>query len=113
MAPQALPYRAWFKHINGAFNPELFGRRLPSGTRTSSRIKSEVTEARSESLFLISGAWNPDILVSTINPRISPSALAQMIATSDIVPFVIQRFVPLSTQPLFVRRARVSRPAVA
>src|SRR5207249_9423914 len=100
MAPQAIPYRAWFKHINGAFNPALLGRRLASGTRTSSRIKSEVTEARRESLFLISGAWNPGVLVSTMNPQISPSAFAQTIATSDIVPFVIQRFVPLSTQPL-------------
>ena len=77
---------------------------------TSSRIRSEVTEARSDSLSLISGAWNPGVFVSTMNPLISSSTLAHTIATSAMVPFVIQRFVPLRTQPLPSRRARVSMP---
>ena len=42
--------------ISGDFNPPDCGRTFDSGTSTSSSIKSDVTEARSDNLFLISGA---------------------------------------------------------
>src|SRR5262245_26110091 len=95
--------------MSGDFNPLDFGNRLSSGTTTSSRIKSEVTEARRDNLFLISGAWKPGVTVSTMKPLISSPVFAHTIAMSDTLPFVIHLFVPLSTQPLPVRRARVSR----
>src|SRR5262245_66188838 len=96
--------------MSGDFNPPDFGNRLSSGTATSSRIKSEVTEARRDNLFLISGAWKPGVSVSTMKPLISSPDFAHRIAISDTLPFVIHLFVPLSTQPLSVGRARVSIP---
>ena len=46
------------------------GSRFSSGTRTSSSTSSDVTDARSDSLWWISGVANPGVPVSTRKPRI-------------------------------------------
>src|SRR4030095_308506 len=94
--------------MSGDFNPPDFGNRFSSGTTTSSRIKSEVHEARRDNLFLISGAWKPGVRVSTMKPLISSSDFAHTIAISDMLPFVIHLLVPFRTPPLPVRRGGVS-----
>src|SRR5262245_14210839 len=96
--------------MSGDFNPSDCGSTLAFGTNTSSRIRSDVTEARRDNLFLISAAWNPEVAVSTMKPLISSPTLAHTIAMSAILPLVIHLFVPLRTQPLLVDRARVSIP---
>ncbi len=58
-----------------------------------------MTDARSESLWCISGASNPGMSFSTRKPLISPpSVRAQTTATSAIEPFVIHIFAPLRIQ---------------
>ena len=84
------------------------GRRFSSGTRTSWRTSSEVTDARSESFLWISGAEKPGMPCSTMKPRIAPSSVrAQTIAMSAIVPFVIHIFAPFRIQSEPSRRACV------
>src|SRR6185437_17138087 len=100
MAPQAIPYRAWFKHISGDFRPSDFGSRLLAGTRTSCNESPEVTDARSDHLPCTSWAENPGRLVSTRKPRTLPpcsSLLAQTTATSAMDPEVIHIFSPFRT----------------
>ena len=96
MAPQPIPKRAWLRQLSGPFTPWTPGRRFSSGTSTSSRKISEVIEARSENLPLMSRDSKPGRSVSTRKPRTSSPARAQTIATSEMDPLVIQRFVPLS-----------------
>ena len=67
-----------------------------------------MTDARSDSLWCISGAVNPGMSFSTMKPLIEPSSVrAQTTATSAIVPFVIHIFVPFRTQSAPSRRACV------
>ena len=72
-----------------------------------------MTDARSDHLPWMSSALNPGRSVSTRKPRIlssSSSTLAQITATSAIVPEVIHIFSPLSTYSLPALRARVRMP---
>src|SRR6266480_252129 len=113
MPPQAIPYRAWFKHIKGDFNPSVLGNKFTSGMCTSCNENPEVTDARSDHLPCMSSALNPGRFVSTKNPRTllsSFSTLAQTTATSAIDPEVIHIFSPLSTYSLPTFRARVFIP---
>src|SRR5690606_22066164 len=82
-------------------------RTASAGSRTLSRISSEVTDARSEAFFLISGAEKPGVSVGTMKPRIPSSVRAHTMATSATEPLVIHIFEPLSTQSLPSRRALV------
>src|SRR5207248_4790160 len=94
-APQAMPYRAWFRHISAFFRPSVLGNRLHAGTRTSCIENPEVTEARSDHLPCTSSALKPERSVSTRNPRTCPpssSTFAQTTATSAIDPEVIHIF---------------------
>ena len=73
-------------------------------------MSSEVTDARSDILWVILWAANPGVSVGTTKPRMPPfssPALAQTTATSAIEPLVIHIFEPLSTQSSPSRRARV------
>ena len=89
-------YRAWFRHSSGARSPMCDpGNRFPAGKRTSSKANSLVTDARSENLFLISGAVKPFIPFSTRKPATLPSSLAHTTATSAMLPLVIHIFEPL------------------
>src|SRR5262249_50658808 len=81
-----------------------------AGRRTSSSTNSLVTDARSDSLRVISGAENPGVSVGTTNPRILFSVWAQTTATSATEPLVIHILVPLSTQSSPSRRAYVRMP---
>ena len=76
-----------------------------------SSTSSEVTEARSDSFLWISLAVNPGVSVGTRKPRMPSSVCAQTVATSARLPLVIHILVPLSTQSLPSRRARVRMPA--
>ena len=69
-----------------------------------------MTDARSDIFPLMSRASKPGRLVSTRKPRTPSSVCAQITASCASVPFVIQRFVPFSTQPLPFRTARVRMP---
>ena len=69
-----------------------------------------MTEARSDSLCLISGAEKPGVSVGTTKPRMPPCscpACAQTTATSAMEPLVIHIFRPSRTQSSPSRRARV------
>ena len=73
-------------------------------------MSSEVTEARSDILWVILCAAKPGVSVGTTKPRMPPwssPALAQTTATSAIEPLVIHVFEPSSTQSSPSRRARV------
>src|SRR5579884_3534182 len=108
-----MPYRAWFKHISGDFNPPLSGSRLHSGILTSCIDNPDVTDARNDHLPWMSSALNPGRSVPTRNPRTrlsSFSTFAQITAISAIDPDVIHIFSPLSTYSLPVLRARVRIP---
>ena len=93
-----MPNRASFRHDSGPRSPVTSGSTASRGSRTESRTSSEVTEARSDPLCLISGAENPGVAVGTTNPRMPSSVRAQTTATSATVPLVIHIFRPLSTQ---------------
>ena len=74
-----------------------------------------MTEARSDSFCVISGAEKPGVSVGTTKPRMPSSVRAQTTATSATEPFVIHILVPSSTQSLrsspgVSRRARVRIP---
>ena len=73
-----------------------------------------MTDARIESLCLISGAEKPGESVGTTKPRTPSSVCAHTIATSAIEPLVIHILAPSSTQsacsPAPSRRARVRMP---
>ena len=66
-----------------------------------------MTDARSESLCLISGALNPGVSVGTMNPRMPSSVPAHTTATSAMLPLVIHILRPLRIQSSPSRRARV------
>ena len=51
MAPQAMPYRAWLRHMSAFFRPSVLGSRFEAGIRQPSKKSSEVTDARSECLL--------------------------------------------------------------
>src|ERR1051326_3258752 len=111
--PHAMPYRAWFRHISGDFNPSDCGNRLHAGTCTSCNDNPDVTDARNDHLPCTSSALNPLRSVSTINPRtlsFSSSTFAQTTATSAIEPDVIHIFSPFSTYSLPCFSARVRMP---
>ena len=108
MAPQAMPKRAWVRQERGALRPRALGRRKDSGTRTSSRTSSLVTEARRDILRFTSRAWKPGVSVGTRKPRTSPpSSLAQITARWARLPLVIHILVPFRTQVSPSRLARV------
>ena len=103
-----MPNRASFKHERGPRSVVAPGSAFSSGTRTSWRTSSEVTDARSDSFLWISGAVKPGIPFSTMKPRIASSSVrAQTIAMSAIVPFVIHIFAPFRIQSEPSRRAWV------
>ena len=101
--PNAMPKRACVRQPSGPFSPSTFGSSAVSGTCTSWRISSLVTEARSECLRFCSGAENPLVFVSMMKPRIesfplaSSLSFAHTIATCAIVPFVIHILAPFRT----------------
>ena len=61
MAPQAMPKRAESRHIIGAPNPLLFGRRFSLGTFTSVKTNSPVALARKLHWPCVSGVVKPGI----------------------------------------------------
>ncbi len=71
-------------------------------------MSSEVIEARRENLPLMSRVVNPGVPRSTRNPRMLSGVLAQTMATSAMLPLVIQRLVPLRMKSVPSGRARVS-----
>ena len=71
----------------------------------------DVTDARSDILWWISGALKPDASVGTTKPRMPSSVRAHTTATSAIEPLVIHILVPVSTQSSPSRRACVRIPA--
>lgn len=84
------------------------GRRKDSGTRTSSRMSSLVTEALRLILCFTSRAWKPGVSVGTMKPRTCPSSsLAQTMAIWARLPLVIHILVPFRTQVSPSRRALV------
>src|SRR5689334_23225682 len=100
IAPHAMPYRAWFRHISGDFNPSLLGMSADAGTRQSFIESDEVTLARNDHLPCTSSVRKPGVFVSTRKPRTLPpcsSLLAQTTATSAIDPEVIHIFSPFRT----------------
>jgi hypothetical protein len=107
-----MPKRACDRHPSGPLSPETFGSRFSSGTCTSCRISSLVTDARSEYLRLVSGALKPFMPFSTRKPVISSLPLfssrsfAHTTARSAIVPFVIHILAPFRTYspPFFTAR---------
>jgi hypothetical protein len=116
IAPQAMPYRAWVRHMSGLLSPPLSGSSASVGTRTSSSTSSLVSLARRLSLPFWSFAVKPFVSVGTMNPRIEAASsgapvLAQMIATCAVDPLVIHILAPFSTHPSFVSRAVVIMPA--
>jgi hypothetical protein len=86
------------RHERGPRIEATPGRAKASGTRTSSKTSSEVTEARSEALRWMRGAEKPFVSVGTTNPRMPSSVRAHTTATSAIEPLVIHIFEPLITQ---------------
>ena len=94
--------------------PRLGQQARPPDMRTSSNESSAVTEARSETFPWISSRRSPSPLSrrgSRGSRRAAVVVLAQTIATSARVPLVIQRLVPLRTQPLPSRRGRGAHAA--
>src|SRR5690606_8257055 len=105
------PYRASLRHDSGHRIDDTPGRRYASGTRTSSSDSSEVTEARSDALCLISWASKPGVSVGTMKPLMPSSVRAQMIATWARLPLVIHILDPLMIQSEPFRRAWVRMDA--
>src|SRR5215470_4321391 len=114
IAPQPMPYRAWFRQASGDFSPPEPGRTESAGTLTSCNESPEVTDARSDHLPWMLSALKPGVLVSTRKPRIlllSASERAQIRATSATVPLVIHIFSPFKMYSLPAFLARVRMPA--
>ena len=105
-----MPNRASDRQASGPDNPRAPGSLASSGSRTSSRLNSEVTDARSDSLCVISRALKPGVDVGTANPTMPSSARAHTTATSATEALVIHIFEPLSTQSEPSRRAVVRMP---
>src|SRR5579859_604861 len=113
IAPQEIPYRAWFRHMSGDFRPPEPGSRFDVGTCTSCSASPEVTDARSDHLPWTSVALKPGRLLSTRKPRTlssSSSTLAQITAMSAMLPEVIHIFSPLRMYSLPDFLARVFMP---
>src|SRR3954454_22439092 len=106
-----MPNRASLRQDKGPRKPVASGSIEFCGRWTSSKTNSEVTEARNDSFLLILGAENPGVSVGTTKPLIPSSVCAQTMATSATDPFVIHILVPLITQSLPSRLARVRIPA--
>ena len=51
IAPKTIPNRASLRHASGADKPLAIGSIAELGSRTSSKMSSDVVEARSESLW--------------------------------------------------------------
>ncbi len=96
MAPQAMPKRALFRQEKGPRRPFTPGSRFSSGTNTSERPISPVTEARRDSLSPIVVVEKPSKPRSTTKPRISPSSRAHTTARSAMGALVIQYLAPFS-----------------
>src|SRR5882757_1499009 len=99
IVPQAIPYLALFRHVNGPLKPSTSGNILASGTGHSSSWIMPVREARSPFLFLMGGVsrvpgGHSD--PSTKKPLILPVSwyFAHTNKTSAIGEFVIQVFAP-------------------
>ena len=105
-----MPNRASDRQLSGPDRPRAPGSRADSGSRTSSRLNSEVTEARSDILRVISRALKPGVSVGTANPSTPSSARAHTTATSATEALVIHILDPLSTQSSPSRRAVVRIP---
>src|SRR6476620_11288274 len=105
-----MPNRASDRQLSGPDNPCAPGNLASSGNRTSSRLNSDVTDARNDILCVISLALNPGVEVGTAKPMMPSSALAHTIATSATDALVIHIFEPLSTQSDPSRRAVVRIP---
>ena len=69
-----MPNLASVRQDSGPRRPVTSGSTASAGNRTSSSTSSLVTDARSESLRLISGALKPSVSVGTTKPRM-PSSL--------------------------------------
>src|SRR6185369_2185377 len=97
-----MPNRASDRQLSGPDNPCAPGNLASSGNRTSSRLNSEVTDARSDILCVISLALNPGVDVGTAKPTMllcsPPCSRAHTIAMSATEALVIHIFEPLSTQ---------------
>src|SRR6266700_3302876 len=102
-----MPYRASFRHDNGPRSPRASWYDACLVSLKELRTSSEVTEARSDPLCLISGALKPGASAGTTNPRMPSSVFAHTTATSAIEPLVIHIFRPDSTQSVPSRRAEV------
>ena len=110
-APNTIPNRASLRHDSGADSPPACGNWAEAGSRTLSKTSSDVTDARRDSFLWIVLAVKPGVSVGTRNPRIPSSVCAHTVATSARLPLVIHILVPLSTQSVPSRRARVRIPA--
>src|SRR5699024_5551409 len=104
------------RQVNGPLRPLISGNVFSSGTKTSSKTNSPVSEARSDILYFVLGALYPSISFSTRKPRMTPSsslfslALAQTTARSAIGELVIHILAPLRIQPPSVLEAVVVIP---
>src|SRR5687768_5759429 len=97
-APQAMPYRALERQLNGPFIPFTLGNIFSLGTFTLSNTNSPVAEALRLHLPCVVGVLNPSIPLSRIRPLISPaSSLAHTTATWLNGVFDIHILLPLST----------------
>ncbi len=115
IAPKMMPKRASLRQLSGPRSPRASGSMAEPGSRTSWSTSSEVTDARSDILAVISGAEKPGVPVGTTKPRMprapsSRSVLAHTTATSATEPLVIHILAPLSTQSSPSRRAVVRMP---
>src|SRR3546814_7484449 len=102
-----MPKRASLRQPSGPDSPRALGSIAEAGRRTSSSTSSEVTDARSDILFLISGAENHGVSVGTKNPRTPSSVRAQTTATSAMEPLVIHNLVTLRIKSSPTRLALV------
>ena len=106
-----MPNRASLRQDSGPLSPVTSGSTASAGSRTPSRTSSLVTDARKDSLCLMSGALKPSVSVGTTNPRMPSSVRPHTTATSAIEPLVIHILRPSSTQSDPSRLARVAMPA--
>src|SRR4029079_6536340 len=96
IAPQAIPYLAFVKQLNGPFKPFTLGKLCSFGTFTLSKTKSPVADARKLHLPCVVGVVKPSMPLSRIRPRISPaSSLAQITATCEKGALLIHILLPL------------------
>lgn len=95
IVPHEIPNLAIFKQEKGPLRPLISGNLFYFGTFTSSITICPVIDAFKLIFPVISGADNPFIPFSKMNPRISPySSLAQTTNISAIGELVIQVLVP-------------------